>query len=305
MTNKLITQLLTSQNIKKDILTFIINNKENLRTLDFKILTNSREKYFTGLESILFLIILGEISKVIKNKNIRVFLLYITQKNEFSTVEEFVKEEIPFFNDDEFLEKSFHQSLPLFYKYIQETANIIFETRYKLAKFTEKIGIADIDSNSFREDLSTFQKEELKGSMFDMTKDFYISIYPIYDYLVKTQINTTDAINYQTIEDNQRLIDGIEFYIRYDRKEAFSYLEKLKSKIFMESLSLKIQDEFKELNSLKERVFYLQQQAYIQEDIFNYIQKLYDAKFDLHTMQMKYDIDKKNSLIFSEVKSLL
>jgi len=305
MTNKLITQLLTSQNIKKDILTFIINNKENLRILDFKILTNSREKYSTSLESILFLITLAEISKVIKNKNIRVFLLYITQKNEFSTVEEFVKEEIPFFNDDEFLEKSFHQSLPLFYKYIQGTANIIFETRYKLAKFTEKIGIADIHSNSFREDLSTSQKEELKGSMFDMTKDFYISIYPIYDYLVKTQMNTTDAINYQTIEDNQRLIDGIEFYIRYDRTKAFSYLEKLKSKIFMESLYLKTKDEFKELNSLKEKVFYLQQQAYKQEDIFDYIQELYDAKFDLHTMQIKYDIDEKNSLTFGGVKSLL
>lgn len=306
MTNidTLIKHLLTSQNIKKDILTFIIYNREKLKALDIKALSILREKYSTSLESILFLIALAEISKVIKNRNIRVFLLYITQ-NENISVDKFIKQEIPFFDDEKFLEKSFHQSLPMVYQYIQKTSNIIFETRYKLAKFTEKIGLADIMSNSFREDLSIEQKHKLKGSMFDMTKDFYISIFPIYDYLVKTQINTIDAINYQTIEDNQRLIDGIEFYILYDKKKAFLYLEKLKSKIFMENLSLKNSNEFQELNNLKEKVFNLQQQAYLQENIFNYIQELYESKMKLQSMQVKYNIDEEDSLSFENVKGLL
>lgn len=174
-----------------------------------------------------------------------------------------------------------------------------------MAKFTEKIGLADIISNSFREDLSIEQKQKLKGSMFNMTKDFYISIFPIYDYLVKTQINTIDAINYQTIEDNQRLIDGIEFYILYDKKKAFLYLEKLKSKIFMENLYLKNSNEFQELNNLKEKVFNLQQQAYLQENIFNYIQELYENKMKLQSMQVKYNIDEEDSLSFENVKGLL
>jgi len=304
--NSLVNILLKSQNIKNDILTFIISNKESLETLDFKSPNTLREKYSSSLESILFLIALAEISKVNKNKNIRIFILYLTQENSKNiSIKKFIKNEIPFFHDDEFLNKYFHKSLPILYQYIQKMTNVIFETRYKLAKFSEKIGIADITSNSFREDLSSFQKEELKGSMFDMEKDFYASIYPIYDYLVKIQINTIDAINYQTIEDNQRLIDGIEFYIQYDKKEAFSYLEKLKSKIFMESLSLKNKYEYKELNSLKYRVFHLQQQAYVQEDIFEHIQELYEAKFNLHTMQVKHKVDEKSSLGFDEVKEIL
>jgi hypothetical protein len=302
--NKLFSRISISQNIKKDILTFIIYNREKLEILDIKTLLILREKYSTSLESILFLIALAEISKVIKSKNIRVFLLYITRNKDIS-VDKFIKQEIPFFDDEKFLEKSFHQSLPIVYQYIQKTFHIIFETRYKLAKFTEKIGLADIISNSFREDLSIEQKQKLKGSMFNMTKDFYISIFPIYDYLVKTQINTIDAINYQTIEDNQRLIDGIEFYILYDKKKAFLYLEKLKSKIFIENLYLKNSNEFQELNNLKEKVFNLQQQAYLQENIFNYIQELYENKMKLQSMQVKYNIDEEDSLSFENVKGLL
>jgi len=303
--HKLISQLLKSQNIQKDILTFIIKNRTHLETLNFKILIDIREEYSSGLEYILFLITLAEISKIIKNKNIRVFLLYITQQNKFSTIEKFIENEIPFFNDNEFLEKSFHQSLPIFYQYIQKTSNIIFESRFKLAKFTENIGLLEISSNEFRKDLSSTQKQELKDSMFDMSKDFYNSIFPIYDYLVKTQINSIDAIHYQTIEDNQRLVEGIKFYILYDIKVAFSYLEKLKSKIFIENLSLKSDVKLNKLKALKEKVFYLQQQAYMQENIFEYIEKLYNAKMELQVIQNKYNIDKKQFLNFKEVKSLL
>lgn len=115
--NKLFSRISISQNIKKDILTFIIYNREKLEILDIKTLLILREKYSTSLESILFLIALSEISKVIKNRNIRVFLLYITRNKDIS-VDKFIKQEIPFFDDEKFLEKSFHQSLPIVYQYI-------------------------------------------------------------------------------------------------------------------------------------------------------------------------------------------
>jgi len=301
----IINQLISSQNIRKDILTFIVENRQWLDNLTLKTLLSLQKKYSTSFESILFLILLAEISKVIKNKHIRIFVLHISQNSDNLPIEEFIQKEVPFFNDEVFLEKSFHQSLPILYLYIQDTFSVIFESRYKLAKFSEKIGLADIASESFREDLTTNEKSELKYAMFDMTKDLYRSIAPIYDYLVKTQINTFDALNYQTNTDNQRLIEAIEFYLYYDRKEAFLFLERLKSKIFIENLSLKKDESSSKLSHLKKRVFELQQQAYEQEEIFDFIQKLYYARVELELLQNKNNINEKNSLDFYEVKSIL
>lgn len=302
----LIKLLMKSQNIQKDILTFIVENKNKIESLNLKNLNSLREQYPTSLEYVFLLIVLAEMSKIVKNKNIKKFAMYLTQEKYRNTsIDKFIESDFSFLSDDKASDEYFYKSLPVLYQYIQRTASIIFETRYKLAKFTEKIGMSDIESNSFREDLTDPQKQELKDSMFDMTKDFYISIYPMYDYLVKSQINIVDAINYQTIEDNQRLVDGIEFYVDFDKKEAFKYLEKLKSKIFMDNLSLINNEGIEDLNFLKNKVFNLQQKAYFQENIFEYIQDLYQAKYDLHTAQIKYKIDEKKSLSFDEVKKIL
>jgi len=305
--SEIITQLLSTQNIRQEVFAFILKNKEWLNDLNLKTLLSFQEKYANSLESILFLIFLAEVSKVIKNKHIRIFVLHLSQNEDNLPIAEFIQQEVPFFNDEVFLEKSFHQSLPILYLYIQETFSVIFESRYKLAKFSETIGLADIGSNSFREDLTVDEKHELKHAMFDMTKELYRSIAPIYHYLVKTQINTFDALNYQTGLDNQRLIEAIEFYLHYDKQEAFLFLERLKSKVFMENLSLANETSSTDLNRLKKRVFDLQQEAYEQEEIFDFIQTLYHAKLELELelLETKSPVNSTITLDFYELKHIL
>lgn len=308
-----IEKLLGSKNITEDILDFIVQHKQYIEEIKLDTLISLKGKYVTSLESVLFLVLLAEISKVTKNDNIRVFILYIIQTDKEHSLEgikEFIKNDISFFLDKPFLDRFLSQSLPLFYQYIQGLFNVIFESRYELAKFSEDIALKSINSNELRSDLSYDQKNKLKDDMFNMTKDLYASIFPIYKYLVEAHVNNVDAIHYQTIEDNNRLIEAIKFYVLYDKKQAILFLEKLKGKVFIENLSLKSKDnnieheQLMKLKQLQDQVFYLQQQSYLTDNLFKHLNILYESKLQLHQMQIQFKYC-KDSLTFDRFKSLL
>ena len=70
-------------------------------------------------------------------------------------------------------------------------------------------------------------------------------------------------------------------------------------------MSLKKDDASSKITYLKKKIFELQQQAYEQEEIFDFIQTLYHVKIELELLENEDKINKKNSLNFYEVKNVL
>ena len=177
---------------------------------------------------------------------------------------------------------------------------ITFETKSKLAKFCEDIGLADFGSEHFREDLSDREKMELKNSMFQMTKNIYDDIQKVFEYLKFAYASELALFELQTDENMKIFYDKIRFYMNLNPEKAFDHLEQIKSSIFLKRLSFKY-NFFKTQQDEKIKEV-LRREIEIKEDISKIFEKKSDNTFEeLYLLSAKRrDLDQ----IYKKLKAL-